>query len=77
MFYSDKDIEAAIKFGTLKISPLDKEQIQPASIDMKLDKKFLIPKAQRCLTMSTPITYKEFVGETFILHPKIDRKSVV
>lgn len=71
MFYSDKDIESAIHHGTIKISPIEDGQIQPASVDMRLDKKFLIPKAQRCITMSTPITYKEFVGDTFILHPKM------
>lgn len=69
MFYSDRDIESAIKIGTLKVSPIEKEQIQPASIDMRLDKKFLIPRSQKIITMSTPIPYKEFVGDNFILHP--------
>jgi dCTP deaminase len=42
MILSDRDIKAYIKEGKISITPLRPECIQPASIDLHLDKTFLI-----------------------------------
>ncbi len=42
MILSDKDIKIAIKKGEIKISPFNEKYLQPASIDLHLDKHFLV-----------------------------------
>jgi len=44
MILSDKDIKAQIKKGALKIEPLSLKDIQPASVDIHLDSRFIIFK---------------------------------
>ena len=41
MILSDKSIHQYLKEGKLKIQPIDDYQIQPASVDLILDKNFL------------------------------------
>lgn len=42
MILSDTDIKKALASGDISVSPFDEKYIQPASIDLHLDKEFLI-----------------------------------
>ncbi|MCF7820618.1 MAG: dCTP deaminase [Candidatus Pacebacteria bacterium] len=42
MVLSDKDIQKELKNGNITIKPFKKEMLQPASVDLHLDKEFLI-----------------------------------
>jgi dCTP deaminase len=42
MILSDRDIKAHLASGKISVNPLDEGRIQPASIDLRLDKTFLI-----------------------------------
>ena len=42
MILSDRDIKAAMKRGDVSIEPFDSSMMQPASVDLHLDKHFLI-----------------------------------
>ncbi|MDZ4229639.1 MAG: dCTP deaminase, partial [Candidatus Veblenbacteria bacterium] len=42
MILSDRDIKAALKEGRIGVEPLYEGAIQPASVDLHLDNKFLI-----------------------------------
>ena len=42
MVLSDRTIKEELAKGRLKIEPLDEGCIQPASVDVHLDKKFLV-----------------------------------
>lgn len=42
MILSDRDIKAALQSGKIAIEPLYQGALQPASVDLHLDKKFLI-----------------------------------
>ena len=42
MVLSDRSIKEEIDKGRVVVSPLDREDIQPASIDLHLDRKILI-----------------------------------
>jgi len=42
MVLSDKDIKAAVKAGIIGINPYFEKDVQPASVDLHLDKKLLI-----------------------------------
>lgn len=43
MVLSDRDIRKALCAGDLVVDPLDDNRVQPASIDLTLDRQFLIP----------------------------------
>lgn len=42
MVLSDKDIKKEVKSGHIIINPFQEEMVQPASVDLHLDKEFLI-----------------------------------
>lgn len=42
MILSDRDILKELKKGGIIIDPFDKKNLQPASVDLHLDKEFLI-----------------------------------
>lgn len=42
MILSDKDIKAALDSGRISVEPFDPKALQPASVDLRLDKTFLI-----------------------------------
>lgn len=78
MVLSDRDINKAIKRGRLLFKPeLKKDQIGPASIDLKLSKIFKVFHIERhCLLDTKKKLPKDFTktyemndGEQFILHP--------
>ncbi len=76
MILSDRDIKNYIKSGKLLIEPeLSEDQFQPAWIDLRLGKEFLLFKRLETpyIDPKNPRDYTEKVtvgdGEPFILHP--------
>lgn len=80
MILSDRDLRARLRQGDLVVSPLTDEalQIQPASIDLRLDRELIVYRAGRvaCLDPREPATLEQAservtVGpdEAFVLHP--------
>lgn len=80
MILSDRDIRARLAQGDLAIGPLSDEklQIQPASVDLRLGREFLIyhPARVSCLDPREPSSIAEAMdrvvieGErAFVLHP--------
>lgn len=76
MILSDRDIMKEIKSGEITLRPFRKEYVQPASVDLHLDRHFLVfdtarhfvidPKAP-AQDLMKPVEIKE--NEAFILHP--------
>jgi dCTP deaminase len=76
MILSDKDIKKALTRGDIKINPFNKKDLQPASVDLHLDKYFLIfdtksnyvidPKKSMDAMMKEVIIDKNI---PFVLHP--------
>ncbi len=76
MLLSDKSIKEAIANGKIVIKPYFEDCVQPSSIDIHLDNKFLlfnrakhgvIDVKQKQDGLMTPVEVNE--GEPFILHP--------
>ena len=73
---SDRDLRAALASGEIAVSPFDERDVQPASIDLHLDRTFRVfrnnrygyidPRAEQ-----PELTDLEVVaeGERFMLHP--------
>ena len=57
--------------GILQISPLEAEQIQPASVDIRLGNTFSIPEdsPSGILTLENKIKYKMVEADTYLLLP--------
>ena len=70
MFYSNIDIQKAIADNRIEVSPIEEKQIQPASIDLRIGNQYFVPQPKNSIDFSSPIVYKEFVGEQFLLRPK-------
>lgn len=76
MLLSDRDITTAISDGRLGIDPFDEANIQPSSIDVRMDNLFRVfnnsrythidPK-QEMPDLTTIVEVEE--GEPFVLHP--------
>lgn len=71
MILSDKTIVTMLNEGALKISPLDKEQIQPASVDVRLGDTFSIVEDSHAgiITLENEIKYKTIKTDTYVLLP--------
>lgn len=71
MILSDKTIIEMRKQGTLSIEPLLNEQIQPASVDIRLGNTFGIVEdtAGGIITMDRKITYKTIETDKYLLLP--------
>lgn len=71
MILSDKTILEMIEEGTLKISPLEEGQVQPASVDIRLGNTFSIVKdsPSGIITLENEIKYKTITTDTYILLP--------
>lgn len=76
MILSDKDIKKALKTGEIIINPFSEKYIQPASVDLHLDKYFLVFDTRRNFVidpkkpmddMMQEITISD--NEPFVLHP--------
>lgn len=71
MILSDKTLISLIDEGSLVIEPLEKMQIQPASIDIRLGNTFSIVEDSSAgiITLENPISYKEIKTERYLLLP--------
>ncbi len=71
MILSDRAIMALLQKGTLSISPLMEQQIQPASVDIRLGDMFSIVEDSSApiLTLSQEMAYKEIRAEKYLLMP--------
>ncbi|HJW48913.1 MAG TPA: dCTP deaminase [Candidatus Limnocylindria bacterium] len=76
MVLSDRDIRAAIASGRIGIDPFDPAGVQPASIDIRLDRYFRVFRSSRhaYIDLANPLDdITELIqvaeDEKFILHP--------
>ena len=71
MILSDKTIGEMLREGTLSIEPLQEEQIQPASVDIRLGDTFAVVEdsADGIITMHSVIKYKTIKTKKYLLLP--------
>ncbi len=76
MLLSDHDITAEIASGAIGLDPFDAEMVQPASVDVRLDKYFRIFQNHRYPNIDPSIEQAELTrlvqpdgDDPFILHP--------
>jgi dCTP deaminase len=76
MILSDRDIVAAIKEGRIGIEPFDEADVQPASIDLRVDRYFRTFHNHRHQVIDVKKSMEELTElvevpeeEAFILHP--------
>ena len=69
MILSDKTIIKMLENGTLSIDPLEKGQIQPASVDIRLGNTFSIVEdsSTGVINLENEITYKRIQTDTYVL----------
>ncbi|MEK9174292.1 MAG: dCTP deaminase [Patescibacteria group bacterium] len=77
MILSDRDIKKEIKAGNIIIKPFNKDDVQPASIDIHLDKHFLVFDISKHHVIDPKNPVKDLMkpvvisaNEPFILHPQ-------
>lgn len=71
MVISDKTIKRYLQEGKLIIDPIEKGQIQPASVDLRLGNHFLKVDENNveCMTLDSQIRYIEFKSDEVIIPP--------
>lgn len=71
MILSDGTISRMLKEGALQIEPLEKEQIQPASVDIRLGRTFSIVEdsSDGIITLEHEIHYKTIQSHRYLLLP--------
>ena len=71
MILSDKTLNKMIEEKTLIVEPLEKEQIQPASIDIRLGNIFSIVEdtSTGIINLENEIKYKTITSDSYILLP--------
>lgn len=71
MILSDRTITTLLNDKTLSISPLETNQIRPASVDIRLGNTFSIVEdsPSGILTLDREITYKTICADTYLLLP--------
>ncbi len=76
MLLSDRDIRAEIESGRVKLDPYEPELIQPASIDVRLDRYFRVFENHRYPHIDPAVEQPDLTrlvetdGEDpFVLHP--------
>lgn len=71
MILSDKKILKMLEEGTLGITLVTEEQIQPASVDIRLGDTFSIvdDSASNIITLDSEIKYKTIKTDTYLLLP--------
>ena len=76
MILSDGTIRKHLEAGTIIIDPIEPQQVQPASVDVRLGDEFLVFRNHTCEVIDPfnkpsdlmdPVTVAE--GEAFVLHP--------
>lgn len=71
MILSDKTILKMLKEKSLVISPLNKEQVQPASVDVRLGNTFSVVDDidSRIITLDKKIKYKTIISDSYLILP--------
>ncbi|MBE6889380.1 MAG: dCTP deaminase [Ruminococcaceae bacterium] len=71
MILSDKTINKMLQNSTLGIAPLMPEQIQPASVDIRLGDTFSVVEdsSSGIITLDSKISYKTIKTDTYLLLP--------
>ena len=71
MILSDKTMKRLMASGELHIEPITEEQIQPASIDVRLGRHFLKVDENNieCMNLKEPIKYIEFEADEVVIPP--------
>lgn len=76
MVLSDRDIKKAIVAGDIIVDPFDEKYLQPASVDLHLDRYFLIYDTNRNYVIDPQKPIDDLMKETqieddepFVLHP--------
>ncbi|MBQ8122950.1 MAG: dCTP deaminase [Ruminococcus sp.] len=71
MILSDKTIMRMLDENSLVIKPLNKEQIQPASVDIRLGNTFSIVEdsPSGIITLNSQISYKTIKSDSYLLLP--------
>ena len=71
MILSDKTILEMLAAGTLKIDPMEREQVQPASVDIRLGNTFSIVEdsPSGIIALDNGIRYKTITSESYVLLP--------
>lgn len=71
MILSDKTLTKMLEERTLIVEPVEKEQIQPASIDIRLGNTFSIVEdtPTGIITLENEIKYKTITSDSYILLP--------
>ena len=71
MILSDSTISKMLKEGTLKITPMESGQIQPASVDIRLGDTFSIVEDSTTgsITLEQEIRYKTIQSRSYVLLP--------
>ena len=71
MILSDKTIIKMLGEKSLIIDPLTKEQIQPASVDIRLGNTFSVvdDTSSRIITLDSQINYKSITADTYLILP--------
>ncbi|HIW14634.1 MAG TPA: dCTP deaminase [Firmicutes bacterium] len=71
MILSDKTLWDMLEHNTLAISPLTPEQVQPASVDIRLGTTFSVVEdsPEGIITMDKEIHYKTIQTDTYMLLP--------
>ena len=71
MVLSDKTIYRLLEQGTLQITPFEKGQVQPASVDIRLGNTFSIVEDSPTgiITLDREIRYKTITSDTYVLLP--------
>ena len=71
MILSDKTIRSMLEKGTLTISPLESEQIQPASVDIRLGDTYSIVEdlPSGIIKLDEEIPYKTIQADRYLLLP--------
>ncbi|MBQ6182058.1 MAG: dCTP deaminase [Ruminococcus sp.] len=71
MILSDKTITQMLAEGTLKISPMAQEQIQPASFDIRLGNTFSVVEdtSSGIITLGEEIMYRTITTDTYLILP--------
>ena len=71
MILSDRTIYRMLEEGTLRISPLEEGQVQPASVDIRLGSAFSIVEDSPTgiIALDEEIRYKTITSGTYVLLP--------
>ena len=76
MLLSDRDIRARLASGSVKIDPTEDAYVQPASVDVRLDKEFLLFDTHKHAVIDPAHQQDEIMrrvvvsgDEPFVLHP--------